>query len=946
MDAALADLFRAGNLTALRELALLWLADSVDDALEHYRAQHAIDAPWPARERVVVGVTGGPHDAALIRRAARIARRGAGGELLVVHVTRDGDLAGASPRVLAEDRALVDSLGGSYHSVVGADPVPALLEFARGANAAQIVVGAGRRRRLLARRQESVAEAVTRGSGSIDVHLVTPAPPDGGDSAGPGRPGGYGGRAALGRGRRLAGWVSAVLGPALLAWATLPQRESLALSTHAMIFMVVTVAVALLGGLWPALVAAVASGLLLNWFFTPPYSTWTIADPENAFALAVFVVVAVAVSSVVDLAARRSVQAARSGREAETLGALAAGVLRAEQGVDAVLVQLGQALGMTSVCLLERDPEHEGWQLVASNGGPALERPADGEESVLLEGGLALALRGRRLPADDRRLLEAFAAQAAVALERQRLRRRAREAADLAHGNAVRTALLAAVSHDLRTPLASIKAAASSLRQPDVHFAPEDEAELLATVEEGVDRLEGLIGNLLDVTRLQTGSVQPLVQQVALDEVVPRALVGLPADRVVLEVDEALPLVPTDPGLLERIVANVVQSSLVHSGSAAPVLVTGSRRAGATGIPGGGPRRGVPREGRGRMFAAFQRLGDTPSGAGVGLGLAVARGFAEALGGTLEAEDTPGGGLTMVLVLPDLERDAARPWPGRDLRSCPPPHCRPDERHPRGRSPDRRRPTMTTVLIVEDEPQIARALAINLRARGLKVLLAPDGRRRCSWRPASTRRRRARPRAARHGRRGGARGPARLDRVPIIVLSARQDSGEKVEALDAGADDYVTKPFGMDELLARLRAAVRRAARASRGSSRPSPPAGFWSTWPAEGRPRRCGRAPHPHRVAPARGAGPQPRPAGVAAAAAAGGLGACLRDGDELPAGVHRPAAAQAGGRPGPPGAPDHRAGDGLPVRAVGRSVTLAGCAADREAGSRPAVVPARGPS
>jgi two-component system sensor histidine kinase KdpD len=271
-------------------------------------------------------------------------------------------------------------------------------------------------------------------------------------------------------------------------------------------------------------------------------------------------------------------------------------------------------------------------------------------------------VRGRRLPAHDRGLLEAFAAHAAAVLEFQRLSLRAREAVELQHGNAIRTALLAAVSHDLRTPLAMIKAAVSSLRQPDVEFAPEDIAELLAAIEDGADRLAGLISNLLDVSRLQSGVITPKLVEVALDEVVPRALETLPSDRIVLDIDESLPMVTTDVGLLERIVVNVVQNALTHSASSQPVVVSASTRSGRLGVAGGERAvvelrvidrgRGVPDQAKQRMFAAFQRLGDAPAGTGVGLGLAVARGFAEALSGSLEAEDTPGGGLTMVLTFP------------------------------------------------------------------------------------------------------------------------------------------------------------------------------------------------------------------------------------------------------------------------------------------------------
>lgn len=654
VDAAVASQFRTGTLTALRELTLLWLADRVEASLEAYRDRHGVQAPWPTRERVVVGLAGTPGDERLLRRAARLAGRRPGGELIAVQVVPPEE-AGEAPGIPPRTRELAESLGGTVHRVVGGDRAAALLEFARGANASQIVLGVAQAPGRLPRLRPTLGDTIAQRSGPIDVHLIGLA-----DQVAEGADGGSvaAGTGALSRRRTVAGWMLAATGPVVLTAVMLPFRDRLTLSTHAMIFMVLTVTVALLGGLWPALFAAVVGSLLLNWFFTPPYSTLTIASPEHAFALAVFVVVAVAVSSAVDLAARRTSQAARSARESETLSLLARGVLEGEQGVDAVLGRLAETLGMVSVCLLERDEERDAWTPVAIWGDPPSLAPEAGDESVMLSPGLALAMRGRSLPAADRRMLEAFAAQAAVVLERQRLRQRAREAADLAHADAVRTALLAAVSHDLRTPLATVKAAVSSLRQPDVHFDADDEAELLATIEHGADRLESLIENLLDVTRLQTGAVQPRVRPVALDEVVPRSLAGLPPERLTIDVDEALPLVPTDAGLVERILANVVQNALAHADTSLPVLVAASARAGAVEVRVVDRGRGVPDDVKPQMFAPFRRLAEGPSG-GVGLGLVVARGFAEALGGSLEPEDTPGSGLTMVLTLPV-------PEPGRD----------------------------------------------------------------------------------------------------------------------------------------------------------------------------------------------------------------------------------------------------------------------------------------
>ena len=282
--------------------------------------------------------------------------------------------------------------------------------------------------------------------------------------------------------------------------------------------------------------------------------------------------------------------------------------------------------------------------------------PEEADVEVMVSPTLALAMRGRVLPADDRRVLEAFAAQAAVVLDRERLRRRAGEARQLEQANAIRSALLAAVSHDLRTPLAAIRAAVESLRQTDVTWAPEDEAGLLATVDAATERLERLIDNLLDLSRLQGGAVRPLTRPVSLDEIVPKATEGIPRSRLRIDIAETLPLVNTDPGLVERVIANIVENALRYTPPGVPVVVSASDFGDRVELRVVDRGPGVPDDAKATMFEAFQRLGDSPAGGGVGLGLAVARGFAEAVGGTLGAEDTPGGGLTMVISLPAAQR--------------------------------------------------------------------------------------------------------------------------------------------------------------------------------------------------------------------------------------------------------------------------------------------------
>ncbi|MGW1025827.1 DUF4118 domain-containing protein [Streptomyces sp. NPDC002577] len=657
VDAALSNYFRPGNLTALRELALLWVADRVDEYLQEYRSEHHVSKIWGSRERIVVGLTGGPEGRTLIRRAARLAEKGAGGEVLAAYIARSDGLTSASPKELAAQRTLVEDLGGTFHHVIGDDVPSALLEFARGVNATQIVLGSSRRKAWQYVFGPGVGATVARESGpDLDVHIVTH------DEVAKGRGLPVARGARLGRSRIIWGWLVGVAGPALMTLLFTHVEADLGLANDMLLFLALTVAAALLGGLFPALASAAVGSFLLNWFFTPPLHRLTIADPRNIVAIGVFFAVAVAVASVVDLAARRTHQAARLRAESEILSFLAGSVLRGETTLDALLERVRETFGMESVALLERESDVAPWTCAGSVGPrPLVERPEEADVDVPVGDHMALALSGRVLPAEDRRVLAAFAVQAAVILDRQRLESEAEQARELAEGNRIRTALLAAVSHDLRTPLAAIKAAVTSLRSDDVAWSEEDQAELLEGIEEGADRLDHLVGNLLDMSRLQTGTVTPLIREIDLDEVVPMALGGVPEDSVDLDIPESLPMVAVDPGLLERSVANIVENAVKYSSGTQRVLVAASALGDRVEVRVVDRGPGVPDEAKERIFEPFQRYGDAPRGTGVGLGLAVARGFAESMGGTLDAEDTPGGGLTMVLT---LQAVAARPQYG------------------------------------------------------------------------------------------------------------------------------------------------------------------------------------------------------------------------------------------------------------------------------------------
>jgi two-component system sensor histidine kinase KdpD len=460
--------------------------------------------------------------------------------------------------------------------------------------------------------------------------------------------------------RHAYGWPSAIVLPVVATVLGVLLRESVDLSTDVVLFFLATVITAMIGGLAPALLAAIGGGLLLNVFLTPPLYTLSVAQPENAFAIVAMVVVAALVAAVVDRADRRAVQAAQARTEATLLASFARVVLSRSDPLPKLLERVREAFGLTAVALLERSGS--AWEVTACTGPAPCTTPGDADADVEIDEGVHLVGSGRTLTASENALFGAVSGQALLALRNRRMAAEATDAQRRADAAGLRTALLSAVGHDLRTPLTAIKAAAGSLRDPTLRMSTTDRQELLATVEESADRLTGLVDNLLDSSRLATGAVSPVAEPVGLDEVVAAAMTSVHGDagRVAVEVGEDLPDVLADAGLAERVVANLVDNALRHGGDGT-VAVRASAYADRVElrVVDGGP--GVPRKQRDRLFTPFQQLGDRRSATGVGLGLHVARGFAEAMGGTLDAEDTPGGGLTMVLSLPAAPRGALVP---------------------------------------------------------------------------------------------------------------------------------------------------------------------------------------------------------------------------------------------------------------------------------------------
>jgi len=646
VDAALSNYFRPGNLAALRELALLWVADRVEAELQSYRQRHGIAQPWETREHVAVALTGAPGSDNLIRRAARIATRSKT-QLVGIHVRTGDGLTTSSTGPLAEHRKLLEELGGTYRETVGADVARALVQSAVAHNATQLVLGASRQSRWTELVRGSTAAAVLReAAGVLDVHVVSSTDP----SLIPQRlPAVRVRLSPLPRRRRIAGLLLALIGLPLLTALLVPWREELGFTSTAFFFLILVMAVATVGGAVPAVVAAILGFVLLNWFFAAPIHTLSITHSRDVIALAAFLIVGAVVSVLVDVAARRSSQALRARAEAQALAAMAGSLLREGDPVPDLLSNLVELFRLDGASIVGTVDS----VVVASAGV----EPAPPTLVMPLGPQFELRVRGSDIGQADREVLGAFAAQVAVALESRRLQASAAEAAALIRTNELREALLSAVSHDLRTPLASIKASASSLLSSDVAFGEEERRLLLETVVDEADRLNSLVGNLLDMSRLQAGAVAVKLQSVSVEDVIGGALRGVP-DRghpIELVTPEELPWVMADAALLERVIANLVGNALEFSPPGEAVRI----EAGEVGqyvhlrVIDRGP--GIPVAARERVFQPFQRLGDSPDGSGVGLGLAVARGFTTAMGGDLIIDDTPGGGATMVISLPSVQ---------------------------------------------------------------------------------------------------------------------------------------------------------------------------------------------------------------------------------------------------------------------------------------------------
>ncbi|MFJ9693999.1 DUF4118 domain-containing protein [Kitasatospora sp. NPDC101183] len=593
-ETALGHYFRAGNLGALRELALLWLADRVEEELADYRARHGIRAPWETKERIVVALNGAPQGEHLIRRGARTAAR-VHGDLVGVHVRPDDGTAVHEPPGLAAQRDLLHELHGSYVEVRGTDAARALVDFAHAESATQILLGPTTRSRLRELLTGSVINRVVRLAGPIDVRVLPP--PEPGLLAVPPAP-----RrrrpAAVPRLRRRLGWLLGPAGAAALAWALSPLRGSLGLAGALLCLLLAVAATARLGGLAPAAGATVAGAVAADWFFTTPWHSLAVHRGVDLAALLVFLAVAGTVAHLVDGLARRSQQADRARAEAAVLARLAGET--AQPGARALpdlVADLRQVFGLDGAAVLVRAGQQ--WRTAASSGADAPQRPEEAVLAVDLGADAVLALRGPALGEEDTRLLGPYLNQLRLARDRERLAARASAAETLARGDAAQTALLAAAGPELRAPLAALRREAA-----DLPAGPRER------VEAGAREVERLHAGLLELGRLRAGEVPVLLRPAPLGPLLTAALAGDCAG-VRLALPPGLPPVLTDPRLLERALADVLAAA------GRPVVLTATTADGRIHLridtPAAAPGRGELTIARGLLEALDATLESTPT---------------------------------------------------------------------------------------------------------------------------------------------------------------------------------------------------------------------------------------------------------------------------------------------------------------------------------------------
>jgi two-component system sensor histidine kinase KdpD len=683
-ERAVRHYFQPGNLTALRELALRRTAEQVDDQMVDYMRRHAIAGPWPAGERILVCISAAPEAQRLVRAARRMADMlGARWHAVYVEMPSHHRLSEAARERIAAALRLAEHLGGEPVVLPGRDLPGELLEFARSHNITQIILGKSRSSRLRQALGRSLVNEVTRRSENIAVHIIT------GDEKPPATPGRL--LQLQVEGPPLAPYLQSAGAVVVAAVIAKLAYHLFALPNLSMIFLMAVLLSAVRWGLAPSIFASLFSAAVYNFFFIPPLYTFTIASSYEVLAFVVYLTVAILISN---LAGRVRDQAETARRRMRTTLALyefsrkLAGTFKLDDLLWALAYQVVSVLGGKAVVLLPEEDKLElkvgyppedtlgagewaaarwAWQHGESAGrGSATLPSAEWYFLPLKTGRGTVGVLGlHRLPdqpqlePEERRSLEAMLDQAAVAIERAELDNKVAEARVLAETEKLRTALLSSISHDLRTPLASIIGSVTSLTDYDRRFDEATRRDLLQTIQEEAERLNRFVGNLLDMTKLEAGALQLNRDWIEPAEVVGSALGRVRnqmKDRTVtLEIEPGLPLLRVDFVLLEQALFNLLDNTAKYSPADSTVRVEARREDAHVLLRLTDEGPGIPVADLERVFDKFHRVraGDRQI-AGTGLGLSICRGIVEAHGGTIVARSpvADGHGTSFELRLP------------------------------------------------------------------------------------------------------------------------------------------------------------------------------------------------------------------------------------------------------------------------------------------------------
>jgi two-component system sensor histidine kinase KdpD len=690
--------FQPGNLTALRELALRRTAQRVDQQMVSYMRAHAIPGPWAAGERVLVCINENPSGINLVRSARRLADRlHAPWTAIHIETSRTLRLSEADRTAIAETMRLAERLGGETVTIPGHDVARTLVDYATENNVTHVLISRSRRAGWRQWFGGSVMQQIIQRSGGINVHLIAkPEVQKGGAER-------AGERATAATDDRLNGapYVGGLVFVAIALGVGEVLQHFLASSNISLVFLTAVMGTAIAYGLYPALAACLVSVLAYNFFFLPPLYSFTIADPENVVALFFFGLVAVIASNLTARMRNEALNARQRARTTEDLYLFSrklAGAISLDDLLWATVYHIALMLKVRVVLLLPHDgmltvragypPEDtlDDSDIAAAKWSWEHNRPA-GRSADTLPGAkrLFIPMRTARstvavvgldndrpgplLTPDQTRLLDALSDQAALAIERVNLVADVERARIAVETERLRSALLTSISHDLRTPLASILGAATSLKSYGGVLDQDAKDELVNTIQEESERLNRFIGNLLDMTRLEAGAVEPQGETVDLGDVVGSALGRASkflADHLIeVDLDPNLPLVKVDPVLLEQVLFNLLDNAAKYTPTDTKVTVRARREGQFVRLDIMDEGQGIPEADKEKIFDKFYRIQAADrKRAGTGLGLAIGRGFIEAMGGTIAAgnrTDRSGAMFTIRLPASSTSADEGAP---------------------------------------------------------------------------------------------------------------------------------------------------------------------------------------------------------------------------------------------------------------------------------------------